>query len=291
MPADDAAPTSDADPAPAGGSGPDRMEQVVNLAKRRGFVFPSAEIYGASGPPHDYGPIGVLLLRNVKDVVALDGAAPRRRGRARRRRPVAAGGLGGLGSPRQLLGSDGRLPQLQARHRADDIPDPDTCPTCGATGTFTEARQFNLMFKTHAGPVEEDAAIAYLRPGDGPGIFVNFGNVLQASRKKPPFGIAQIGKSFRNEITPATSSSAPASSSRWRWSTSSAEEAPCWFSTGASSGSSGGRRARHRPRPPAPAVPRPRRAEPLQQGTSDVEYLFPWGGASSRASPTAARTT
>src|SRR5262249_13138264 len=88
------------------------------------------------------------------------------------------------------------------RHRSDHLEDPDTCPACGAKGQLTEARQFNLMFKTHAGPVEEDAALAYLRPQTAQGIFVNFANVVTTMRRKPPFGIAQIGKSFRNEITP-----------------------------------------------------------------------------------------
>jgi glycyl-tRNA synthetase len=88
------------------------------------------------------------------------------------------------------------------RFRLDQLDDPSTCPNCGKTGTFTEARQFNLMFKTHAGPVESEGSVAYLRPETAQGIFVNFMNVLSTSRKKPPFGIAQIGKSFRNEITP-----------------------------------------------------------------------------------------
>jgi glycyl-tRNA synthetase len=179
------------------------MEKVVGLSKRRGFVFPSAEIYGGFRSTYDYGPIGVLLLRNVKeawwrsmvqlrdDVVGLDAA---------------------ILSPPQVWEASGHLKNFtdplvdcrncNERFRLDTLDDPDTCPSCGKQGTFTEARQFNLMFKTHAGPVESDAAVAYLRPETAQGIFTNFMNVLNTSRKRPPFGIAQIGKAFRNEITP-----------------------------------------------------------------------------------------
>jgi glycyl-tRNA synthetase len=179
------------------------LDQIVNLCKRRGFVFPSAEIYGGFRSTYDYGPLGVLLLRNVKeawwrsmvqlrhDVVGIDAAI--------------------LGPP-QVFEASGHLANFsdplvdctncKNRFRLDKLDDPNTCPSCGKTGTFTEARQFNLMFKTQAGPVEDSAATAYLRPETAQGMFTNFANVLQTTRKKPPFGIAQIGKSFRNEITP-----------------------------------------------------------------------------------------
>ncbi len=179
------------------------FDKVVNLCKRRGFVFQSAEIYGGFRSTYDYGPVGVLMLRNVKDawwrsmvqlrddIVGLDTA---------------------ILSPPAVWEASGHLqnftdPLVDCRNcgerfREDQLDDPDVCPNCGAKGSFTEARQFNLMFKTHAGPVEEDAAVAYLRPETAQGMFTNFANVLQVSRKKPPFGIAQIGKSFRNEITP-----------------------------------------------------------------------------------------
>jgi glycyl-tRNA synthetase len=182
---------------------PDLMEQVVNLCKRRGFVFPSAEIYGGFRSTYDYGPLGVLMLRNVKeawwramvqlrdDVVGLDAAI--------------------LSSPK-IWEASGHLANFtdplvdcrkcNERFREDQLDDLTTCPNCGAKDSFTESRQFNLMFKTYAGPVEEDANVAYLRPETAQGMFVNFMNVLQTSRKKPPFGIAQMGKSFRNEITP-----------------------------------------------------------------------------------------
>jgi glycyl-tRNA synthetase len=181
----------------------DQMERVVNLAKRRGFVFPSSEIYGGFRSTWDYGPLGVLLKRNVKDawwrsmvqlrddVVGLDAAvlmAPKVW--------EASGHLATFTDP--LV--DCR--NCKERFRADHLPASGACPNCGAKDSFTEARNFNLMFKTFVGPVEDDASVAYLRPETAQGIFVNFLNVQTTSRKKPPFGIAQIGKSFRNEVTP-----------------------------------------------------------------------------------------
>jgi glycyl-tRNA synthetase len=176
------------------------MEKVVNLAKRRGFIFPSAEIYGGFRSTYDYGPLGVQMLRNVKnawwrsmvqnrdDVVGLDAA---------------------ILSPPAIWAASGHLttfsdPMVDCRNcnerfRADHIG--DTCPSCGSKD-LTDARDFQLMFKTHAGPVEDDGSVAYLRPETAQGMFTNFLNVQTTSRKKPPFGIAQIGKSFRNEITP-----------------------------------------------------------------------------------------
>jgi glycyl-tRNA synthetase len=183
---------------------PDQMDRVVNLAKRRGLVFPSSEIYGGFRSTWDYGPLGVLLKRNVKDawwrsmvqlrddVVGLDAAilmAPR-----------VWEASGHLGAGFADLMVDCR--NCQERFRADHLPASGACPNCGAKDSFTEPRQFNLMFKTHVGPVEDDASVAYLRPETAQGIFVNFKNVQTTTRKKPPFGVAQIGKSFRNEITP-----------------------------------------------------------------------------------------
>ena len=182
---------------------PDRMDTIVNLAKRRGLVFPSSDIYGGFRSTWDYGPLGVLLKRNVKeawwrsmvqlrdDVVGLDSAilmAPKVW--------EASGHLATFTDP--LV--DCKV--CKERFRADQLPESGACPNCGSKDSFTEARNFNLMFKTQVGPVEDDAAVAYLRPETAQGIFVNFANVLTTSRKKPPFGIAQIGKSFRNEITP-----------------------------------------------------------------------------------------
>jgi len=176
------------------------MEKIVSLCKRRGFIFPSSEIYGGLGSCWDYGPLGVLFKNNVKqawwrsavqmrdDMVGLDASILMH--------PMvwkASGHVDCFSDPM----SDCKA--CKGRFRADTL-EGDVCPDCG--GELTEARMFNLMFKTFLGPVEEDAAMAYLRPETAQGIFANFKNVATTSRKKIPFGIAQIGKSFRNEITP-----------------------------------------------------------------------------------------
>jgi glycyl-tRNA synthetase len=182
------------------------METIVSLAKRRGFVFPSSEIYGGMGGFWDYGPLGVELKNNVKaawwrqmvqlrdDIVGLDAAII-----MNPRVWEASGHVAGFSDPMV----DCRNCKL--RFRAEDLKGPPAeiaCPNCGNRGTLTEPRQFHLMFSTHVGPVEESASVAYLRPETAQGIFVNFANVATTARKKLPFGIAQIGKSFRNEITP-----------------------------------------------------------------------------------------
>ena len=166
-------------------------------------MFPSAEIYGGFRSTYDYGPLGALMLRNVKDAWV--------RAMVQERDDVVLIDAAILNPP-QVFEASGHLANFtdplvdckncNARHRLDQLVDPNTCPTCDKSGTFTEARAFNLMFKTHAGPVEDAGAVAYLRPETAQGMFTNFTNVLQTSRKKPPFGIAQVGKSFRNEITP-----------------------------------------------------------------------------------------
>jgi glycyl-tRNA synthetase len=183
------------------------MEKIVALCKRRGFVFQSSEIYGGLGSTYDYGHYGVLLKNNVKaewwravvqerdDMVALDAAIL-----MHPRVWEASGHLEGFTDPLvQCLG------KCKRRWREDHLREAQPegalkCPDCG--GDLSEPRQFNLMFETFMGPVREDAARVYLRPETAQGIFVNFKNVLQFARKKPPFGIAQIGKAFRNEITP-----------------------------------------------------------------------------------------
>ncbi|OYV65950.1 MAG: glycine--tRNA ligase [Actinobacteria bacterium 21-64-8] len=181
----------------------DLMEKVTNLAKRRGFFFQTAEIYGGFRSTYDYGPLGANMLRNVRaawwkamvqsrsDIVGIDAAI--------------------LG-PAAIWAASGHLEtftdplvdclKCKERWREDKID--GVCPNCGST-EFTEPRAFNLMFKTQAGPVEGEGATAYLRPETAQGMFTNFNNVLATTRKKPPFGIAQIGKSFRNEITPQNS--------------------------------------------------------------------------------------
>jgi len=175
------------------------MEKIVSLCRRRGFVFPSSEIYGGLSSCWDYGPLGVELKRNIKeawwqatvqqrdDVVGLDTSILMH--------PQvweASGHIGGFADP--LV----ECKRCHLRWRADDLNN-DECPACG--GELTEPRQFNLMFKTFMGPIEEEASIVYLRPETAQGMFVNFQNVVNTTRKKLPFGIAQIGKSFRNEIT------------------------------------------------------------------------------------------
>ncbi len=184
------------------------MEKVVALSKRRGFVFPSSEIYGGINACWDYGPLGVRLKNNVKrlwwramtqmreDIEGLDAAilmAPRVW--------EASGHVENFTDP--LVDCK----ECKARFRADELPadptDPKTpCPRCGNRGTMTAPRRFNLMFKTFMGPVEDESAVVYLRPETAQGIYVNFDNVRTTSRQKIPFGIAQIGKAFRNEITP-----------------------------------------------------------------------------------------
>ncbi|WP_249021423.1 glycine--tRNA ligase [Conexibacter sp. S30A1] len=185
------------------------MEKVVALCKRRGFIFPSSEIYGGIGSSYDYGHYGVLLKNNVKDrwwhallrerddVVALDSAIIQHP-----RTWEASGHIAGFTDP--LV--DCRTCKL--RFRADKLEDarcgrkPSLHPGQGPDCDLTEARNFNLMFKTTVGPVQDEGATVYLRPETAQGIFLNFRHYLQFARKKPPFGIAQVGKSFRNEITP-----------------------------------------------------------------------------------------
>jgi len=175
------------------------MEKIVSLCRRRGFIFPSSEIYGGLSSCWDYGPLGVELKRNVKqawwqavvqgrdDMVGLDTSVLMH--------PqvwAASGHLEGFADP---------LVECKACHlrwRSDELSG-DSCPSCG--GELTEPRLFNLMFKTFMGPVEDEASVVYLRPETAQGMFVNFQNVLNTTRKRLPFGMAQIGKSFRNEIT------------------------------------------------------------------------------------------
>jgi glycyl-tRNA synthetase len=181
----------------------DSLETIANLAKRRGFVFPASEIYGGLRSSWDYGPLGAELLRNIReawwksmvlerdDVVGLDSSIIQSR-----QVWVASGHEASFTDP--LV----ECTNCNTRHRVDKLDDPEQCPTCGKRGTFTDPRDFNLLLKTFLGPVEEDAAVAYLRPETAQGIFINYENVRRSARLKLPFGIAQIGKSFRNEITP-----------------------------------------------------------------------------------------
>jgi glycyl-tRNA synthetase len=177
------------------------MEKIVSLCKRRGYIFQSSEIYGGITSCYDYGPLGVELKKNIKeqwwksmvqfrdDVEGLDAAIL-----MHPRVWEASGHVEGFTDPLVDCKS------CKHRFRADQIAKPGKCPDCG--GELTDIRKFNLMFKTHMGPIEEQASIVYLRPETAQGIYVNFLNVQKAARQKIPFGIAQIGKAFRNEITP-----------------------------------------------------------------------------------------
>jgi glycyl-tRNA synthetase len=185
------------------------MEKIVALSKRRGFIFPSSEIYGGVGSTYDFGHYGVLLKNNVKnawwramlqerdDIVAIDSAILQHP-----RVWEASGHLAGFTDPLVDCRACGQ------RFRADQLEElacglkPSKHPGETEECSLTDARDFNLMFETTIGPVKDSGATAYLRPETAQGIFINFKNVLQFSRKRPPFGIAQIGKSFRNEITP-----------------------------------------------------------------------------------------
>ena len=254
------------------------LDQIVNLCKRRGFVYPSAEIYGGFRSSYDYGPLGSLMLRNVKeawlrtmvqmrdDVVLIDAAL--------------------LGPP-QMYEASGHLANFsdplvdctvcKRRFREDHIETRD-CPQGMKGCQFTPARAFNLMFKTFAGPIEGAGAEVYMRPETAQGMFVNFANVLQTSRKKPPFGIAQVGKSFRNEITPGNFIFRtrefeqmeleffvpPAESKQWYeyW----CNERMEWY--------------KNLGIPESMLRIRDHEADELSHysaGTADVEFLFPWG--------------
>ena len=175
------------------------MEKIVSLCQRRGFIFPSSEIYGGLSSCWDYGPLGVELKRNIKDawwrsvvqerddIVGLDAGIL-----MHPQTWAASGHLEGFSDP--LV----ECKNCHLRWRVDDLKDKN-CPSCG--GELTEPRLFNLMFKTFMGPIEEEANVVYLRPETAQGMFVNFQNVVNTTRKRIPFGITQIGKAFRNEIT------------------------------------------------------------------------------------------
>jgi glycyl-tRNA synthetase len=186
------------------GPPPELFDKLVSLAKRRGFVFPSSEIYGGAGATWDFGPLGVELKNNVKrgwwrsmvqlrdDVVGLDAAIL-----MHPKVWEASGHVENFTDP--LV----ECANCKHRYRLDELPKgaDGPCPNCGER-KLGAPRKFNLMFKTFVGPVEDDASVAWLRPETAQGIFVNFDNVQQSMRRKLPFGIAQVGKSFRNEITP-----------------------------------------------------------------------------------------
>jgi glycyl-tRNA synthetase len=261
------------------------MEKIVSLTRRRGFVFPSSEIYGGLGSTYDYGHYGVLLKNNIRnawleamvlqrdDIVALDSAII-----LHPRVWEASGHIESFTDP--LV--DCRTCKL--RFRADKLEDaqcgrkPSKRPGETDECDLTEARQFNLMFDTNVGPIRDDASRAFLRPETAQGIFINFKNVLQLARRRPPFGIAQTGKSFRNEITPGNFLFRvrefeqmemeyfvpPADAEQWYryW----IDERLSWYRR------YGLRDSRLRVREHGPDE-----RSHYSQGTSDIEYLYPIG--------------
>ena len=263
------------------------LDKLASLCKRRGFVFQSSEIYGGLGSTWDYGPLGVELKRNVKDawwrtfalrrddMVGLDSAILMH--------PKVWEASGHVESFTDPLVE---CRDCHQRWRLDQLEGGE-CPDCG--GELTDPRRFNLMFKTSVGPVEDDASIAYMRPETAQGIFVNFTNVLNSSRKKLPFGIAQIGKAFRNEITTGNFIFRtrefemmeieyfvrPGTEDEWhaRW----IEASMKWYTDLGVS--------------PERLRVRPHDADELShysKATSDIEYNFPWGWAEVQG--TASRT-
>ncbi len=269
------------------------MDTIVSLSKRRGFVYPSSEIYGGYASFWDYGPMGVELKRNIKDAWWQDIV---------RRRPEVVGLETSIIMHPQVWQASGHLQNFndllvdcrncKQRFRADHLfsyeenvakglPNPlegIACPNCGVRDQWTDARPFNTMFKTYVGPVEDEANTTYLRPETAQGMFVQFANVLGSSRQKLPFGIAQMGKSFRNEITTGNFIFRlreleqmeleyfvrPGDDDHWYeyWRDYTME----WF-TGL-----GAKRENLRLRPHDPAT-----LSHYSKGTTDLEYLFPFG--------------
>lgn len=179
------------------------MDKIISLCKRRGFIFPGSEIYGGLANSWDYGPLGVELKNNIKqlwwkrfvrgrdDMVGLDSSLL-----LNTKVWAASGHLATFNDP--LV----ECKKCHQRFRADQLEDKGSCPACKEKNSFTEAQDFNLMLKTFLGPSEETANVAYFRPETAQGIFINFKNIAETVRKKLPFGVGQIGKAFRNEITP-----------------------------------------------------------------------------------------
>ena len=254
------------------------LQTLTSLCRRRGFLFQSSEIYGGLASTWDYGPLGVELKNNVKrhwwqtfvwgrrDMVGLDAAILMHPEVWR-----ASGHVENFTDPLVDCRS------CRQRFRADNL-EGDACPNCGETGTFTEARQFNLMFETHMGPVQTDENKVHLRPETAQGIFVNFDNVLNTTRRKLPFGIAQIGKTFRNEITTGNFIFRtrefeimeieffvkPGEDEEWHQEVDRRLHGMV-------------HRPRRRPRTPATPPPRVRRARPLRQGHLRYRVPLPLG--------------
>lgn len=179
------------------------MEEIVSLAKRRGFIYPGSEIYGGLAGTFDYGPLGLALKNNIKkvwwrrfveerdDMYGVDAAIL-----MNSRSWLASGHVQGFSDPMVECSN------CHKRFRADHLESADTCPACGKKGTFGELRQFNMMFQTFVGATKDETSVTYLRPETAGGMFVNFKNIVDSFHPKLPFGMAQIGKAFRNEIAP-----------------------------------------------------------------------------------------
>ena len=180
-----------------------KMENIVSLAKRRGFIYPGSDVYGGLSGTWDYGPLGVILKRNImqlwwkmfvedrEDMHGVDAAIL-----MNQKVWQASGHVDTFTDP--LV----ECSECHGRFRADKLADANMCPTCGKGGTFGEARQFNMMFKTNVGPVDDESSVSYLRPETAQGIFTNYKNVVDTFYPDMPFGLAQQGKAFRNEISP-----------------------------------------------------------------------------------------
>lgn len=180
-----------------------KLDDIVSLAKRRGFIYQGSDVYGGLSGTWDYGPLGVALKRNIMqlwwkmfvdgrdDMYGVDAAIL-----MNQKVWQASGHVDTFTDP--LV----ECSNCHARHRADKLEDPNKCPTCGMSGTFGEPKQFNMMFKTNVGPVADESSISYLRPETAQGIFTNYKNVVDSFYPDLPFGIAQQGKAFRNEISP-----------------------------------------------------------------------------------------
>jgi glycyl-tRNA synthetase len=213
------------------------LDTIANLAKRRGFVYPASELYGGLRSAWDYGPLGVELLRNLKDswwevmvrnrddIVGLDSSILQSS-----EVWIASGHVNSFTDPLVECTS------CNNRFRLDKLDDPDQCPNCGKRESFTSPRQFNLMFKTFMGPVEDSSAVVYLRPETAQGIFINFANVVRTARMRSPRSASRSA----TRSPPASLCSGPASSSRWRWSSLCLLMRPSsGTSTGSRSGASG----------------------------------------------------
>ena len=254
------------------------LDTLVSLAKRRGIIYPSSEIYGGFASTYDYGPLGVELKRNIKDAWW--------RAMVRERTDIVGLDASILMAPAVWEASghvsnftDPMVDCKECKHRfrADELQG-NACPECDAVDSMTDAREFNLMFKTHVGPVEDGASVTYLRPETAQGIFVNFDNVLTTSRKRLPFGIAQQGKSFRNEITPGNFIFRTREFEQMEMEFFvHPDEADTWYQRWIETREQWYLDLGMRPANLRRDVHPPEKLSHYSAGTTDVQYHFPWG--------------